>query len=41
MPVIESWQNEPTRPHEYPAGSSSFDAVDKLIESDGRKWRPI
>jgi glucose-6-phosphate 1-dehydrogenase len=40
-PVLQAWQNDPSRPYEYPAGSGSFPAADKLIESDGRKWRAI
>jgi glucose-6-phosphate 1-dehydrogenase len=39
MPVLEKWEKEDSPPHEYPAGSESFPEADKLIESDGRKWR--
>jgi glucose-6-phosphate 1-dehydrogenase len=40
-PVLEAWQKDDSMPHKYPAGSESFDAADKLIESDGRKWRKL
>ncbi len=40
-PVLEAWQNETLAPCEYAAGSESFPEVDKLIESDGRKWRKL
>lgn len=41
VPVLQVWQNENSAPYEYPAGSKSFPQADKLIESDGRKWRKL
>jgi len=41
MPVLQRWENDDSLPHEYPAGSESFPQADKLIESDGRKWRKL
>jgi glucose-6-phosphate 1-dehydrogenase len=41
MPVLQSWQNDDSAPYEYPAGSESFPHADRLIESDGRKWRKL
>jgi glucose-6-phosphate 1-dehydrogenase len=38
--VLQTWEQD-SSPYEYPAGSNSFPAADKLIESDGRQWRPI
>ena len=40
-PVLEAWQNDPSEPYEYPAGSESFLQADRLIETDGRKWRKL
>jgi glucose-6-phosphate 1-dehydrogenase len=40
-PALQKWQKDSSAPYEYPAGSSSFPAADKLIESDGRHWRAI
>ncbi len=40
-PVLESWQQNKPKPHEYPAGCDSFKEADRLIESDGRKWRNL
>lgn len=40
-PVLEAWQKDQSGLFEYPAGAESFSAADNLIESDGRKWRPI
>ena len=40
-PVIEAWEKEDSTPYMYPAGSESFAEADKLIESDGRKWRKL
>ena len=40
-PVLQAWQNEDSIPQEYPAGSESFPEADRLIESDGRKWRKL
>jgi len=41
MPVLQIWQNDDSAPYEYPAGSESFPQADRLIESDGRKWRKL
>ena len=41
MPIIESWEQSDSTPEEYPAGAESFPAADRLIESDGRKWRKL
>ncbi len=41
MPVLQAWQNGDLPPYEYPAGSESFPQANKLIESDGRKWRKL
>jgi glucose-6-phosphate 1-dehydrogenase len=41
MPVLQSWENDDSAPYEYPAGSESFPHADRLIESDGRKWRKL
>jgi glucose-6-phosphate 1-dehydrogenase len=41
MPVLERWEKDGSAPYEYPAGSESFPQADKLIESDGRKWRKL
>ena len=38
-PVLQSWQKQSSMSYEYKAGSESFPQADKLIESDGRKWR--
>jgi len=40
-PVLEAWQNDDAGPYEYPAGNSSFPGADRLIESDGRRWRKL
>ncbi len=40
-PVLEAWQNESSEPYEYPAGSESFPQADRLIQTDGRKWRKL
>jgi len=39
-PVLQTWERD-SSPYEYPAGNGSFPAADKLIESDGRRWREI
>ena len=41
MPVLQIWQNDDSAPYKYPAGSESFPQADRLIESDGRKWRKL
>jgi glucose-6-phosphate 1-dehydrogenase len=40
-PVLNAWNDDPSKPYEYPAGAESYDAADNIIESTGRKWRPI
>ena len=40
-PVLEAWQNDDSATHEYPGGGCSFPRADRLIESDGRRWRKI
>jgi glucose-6-phosphate 1-dehydrogenase len=40
-PVLDTWNNNDSQLYEYPAGAESFPAADKLIESDGRSWRPL
>ena len=41
MPILESWEKSDSTPEEYPAGAESFPAAERLIESDGRKWRKL
>ncbi|MFZ0034572.1 MAG: glucose-6-phosphate dehydrogenase [Sedimentisphaerales bacterium] len=41
MPVLQRWESNDSAPYEYPAGSESFPQADRLIESDGRKWRKL
>ncbi|MDD5064662.1 MAG: glucose-6-phosphate dehydrogenase [Phycisphaerae bacterium] len=41
MPILQARQNDDSAPYEYPAGAESFPQADKLIESDGRKWRKL
>ncbi len=40
-PVLRSWENQVTQSYIYEAGSESFPQADRLIESDGRKWRGL
>jgi len=40
-PVLQIWEKEGSIPYIYPAGCESFAESDKLIESDGRKWRKL
>ena len=40
-PVLRAWEKEKSHPCQYPAGSDSFPEADKLIESDGQKWRKL
>jgi len=40
-PVLQTWESDDSTPYQYPAGSESFLQADKLIESDGRKWRRL
>jgi glucose-6-phosphate 1-dehydrogenase len=40
-PVLQRWESDESVPHAYPAGSESFPEADRLIESDGRKWRKL
>jgi glucose-6-phosphate 1-dehydrogenase len=41
MPVLQAWENDSCELYKYSAGDESFAAADKLIESDGRKWRSL
>ncbi len=38
-PILQAWEGDDSAPYEYPAGSESFPAADRLIESDSRRWR--
>ena len=38
-PILQAWEGDDSIPYEYPSGSESFPAADRLIESDGRRWR--
>jgi glucose-6-phosphate 1-dehydrogenase len=40
-PVLQAWENGQSTPYEYKAGSESFPQADRLIEPDGRTWRPL
>jgi glucose-6-phosphate 1-dehydrogenase len=40
-PVLQAWDNQLTQPYIYEAGAESFPQADRLIESDGRKWRGL
>jgi glucose-6-phosphate 1-dehydrogenase len=40
-PVLQAWDNQSSILYEYRAGSVSFPQADRLIESDGRKWRKL
>jgi len=40
-PILETWQNNPSEPHQYPAGCETFPEADRLIEADGRNWRKL
>ena len=40
-PILQAWQEDKSVPYEYPSGSESFSEADRLIESDGRKWRKL
>ncbi len=40
-PILQAWREGESAPHEYPSGSESFAEADRLIESDGRKWRKL
>ena len=40
-PVLQAWETGQGAPCEYPAGCESFREADRLIESDGRKWRGL
>jgi len=40
-PVLKVWEKDESIPQQYPAGCESFEAADRLIESDGRSWREI
>jgi glucose-6-phosphate 1-dehydrogenase len=40
-PVLQAWKEPLTQPYKYEAGTESFPQADRLIESDGRKWRGL
>jgi glucose-6-phosphate 1-dehydrogenase len=40
-PVLQVWKDPLTQPYTYEAGAESFPQADRLIESDGRKWRGL
>lgn len=40
-PVLKVWDNQLSQPYIYGAGTESFPQADRLIESDGRKWRGL
>ena len=40
-PILQAWERDESAPYKYAAGSESFPAADRLIEADGRKWRPL
>ncbi|MFC1737461.1 glucose-6-phosphate dehydrogenase [Planctomycetota bacterium] len=40
-PILQAWEEDESVPYEYPAGAESFAEADRLIESDGRKWRKL
>ena len=40
-PILQAWEQDESAPYKYPAGSESFAEADRLIESDGRKWRKL
>ena len=40
-PVLRAWEDLVMKPYMYEAGSESFPQADRLIESDGRKWRGL
>jgi glucose-6-phosphate 1-dehydrogenase len=40
-PVLQAWESQSLMPYEYQAGSESFPQADRLIESDGSKWRSL
>jgi glucose-6-phosphate 1-dehydrogenase len=41
MPVLEAWEADESALYSYAAGGESFAQADRLIESDGRKWRRL
>ena len=40
-PILQAWQEDESAPYEYPSGTESFPEADRLIESNGRKWRKL
>ncbi len=40
-PILQAWEQDPSAPPVYPAGSESFPQADRLPEADGRKWRRL
>ena len=39
--ILQLWQEDKSAPYKYPSGAESFPEADRLIESDGRKWRKL
>ena len=40
-PILQAWEQDQSPPCMYPAGTESFPEADRLIETDGRKWRSL
>lgn len=40
-PILQAWERDESGPYTYPAGCESFPQADKLLETDGRKWRRL
>jgi glucose-6-phosphate 1-dehydrogenase len=40
-PLLQAWERDSSAPHKYTAGNGSFAEADKLIETDGRRWRGL
>ena len=40
-PILQVWEQDESAPYKYAAGSESFAEADRIIESDGRKWRKL
>jgi len=38
---LQAWEENESAPYKYAAGSESFAEADRIIESDGRKWRKL
>ncbi len=41
QPILNFWQQDKSPPPQYPAGAESFPEAEQLINTDGRKWRPL